>query len=263
MRTALILALVLAALPTLAAETPKAPDPPPADKTATPAPPSPPPVTWIVEGYKAVGYQWVKQPDHCLKTTDLKQADDYEYEISRFQDWVARTNIPAPCSKTPNKFTSPTVMATPPCPDVSFTVWAFHLIDGKWVKDEKYCWETGCYYTCRPDALAYAAKINAVSGWRATTNAPEAVYAHQNEPVPFHGPLGWGSGGGHYARGGRTRGWDQEFWDRQSEIDRNYWDSYNMNRSIEESNRSTQDAMNAMQQGIDMMNQALQNTTPP
>ena len=195
MRT-LLLTLIscLIALPILAAGPPV---PPPADKAAPEAPPSPPPVTWVVDGYKAVGLQWVKQPDHCLKTTDLRKAGEYEAELLRFQEWIAVSNIPAVCSPAPDRWERPTAMVSPPThPRPRFLVWAFHLIDGKWVKDEKYCWASSDTYTCRLDALAYAAKVNAVPSWRATTNAPEATYAHRNDTIVFHGPLGWNSGYG-------------------------------------------------------------------
>ena len=88
MRAALFLTLFLTTLPAWAAD-------------PNPEPPSPPAITWEVWGYKWDGSQYVVQPDHCLKTTDLKQAADYEAEIARFQNWTARSNIPALCSKVP------------------------------------------------------------------------------------------------------------------------------------------------------------------
>ena len=71
MRTALFIATLLLALPALAAD-PAMPTPPPPADTKIEAPPSPPPVTWEVWGYKWDNGGWVKQSDHCLKTTDLK-----------------------------------------------------------------------------------------------------------------------------------------------------------------------------------------------
>jgi hypothetical protein len=168
------------------------------------APPTPPPITWIVDGYKAVDGQWVKQPDHCFQTTNLKQAAEYEAEIMRFQDWLARSNLPVLCSNTSPQFESPSSMSTPDCPaKPTYLVWAFHRIDGKWVKDENYCWQAPDRYTCRLDALAYAANVNAVHGWCATTNAPESTQTTAKTDVPFHGPLDWNGYSktkGYYAR---------------------------------------------------------------
>jgi len=61
------------------------------------SPPTPPAVVWEVWGYKWEGNQFVKQADHCLRTTDLKQAIDYNKEILRFQYWTVRDNLPASC----------------------------------------------------------------------------------------------------------------------------------------------------------------------
>ena len=195
MRTTLFLALFLTALPAWAAD-PK-PEPPPS-----------PTYEWIVEGYKAVGFQWVKQPDHCLKTTDLKQAVKYEAEIMRFQDWVARSNIPALCSEVSDNVTYPPAMGTPEPPArVGFTVWAYRLEDGKWVKDPKYCWTAPETYDSRIQALEYAKKVNAVEGWCATTNAPESAAKPANQAAVYHGPLGTIGGGygrGYYNNGGSS-----------------------------------------------------------
>jgi len=61
MRTTLFLALSLTTLPAWAAD-PK-PEPPPS-----------PTYEWTVEGYKAGRISMGEATDHCLKTTDLKQA---------------------------------------------------------------------------------------------------------------------------------------------------------------------------------------------
>ncbi len=189
MRTTLFLALSLTTLPAWAAD-PK-PEPPPS-----------PTYEWTVEGYKAVGHQWVKQPDHCLKTTDLKQAVKYEAEIMRFQDWIARSNIPAFCSEVSDQVNYPPAMGIPDPPArVGFEVWAFHLEGGKWVKDPKFCWTAPETYDSRIQALEYAKKVNAVPGWCATTNAPESTRQTIDQTVTYHGPLGssgWTSG--HYGR---------------------------------------------------------------
>jgi hypothetical protein len=293
MRPPLILALILAALPALADDEPALP---PADNIALPAPPSPPPVTWVVEGYKVVGSDWVKQPKHCLKTTDVQRAAEYEAEIMRFQNWIARSNVPSLCKIAPTFFESPAAMETPACPaNPTFTVWSFHVVDGNWVKDEKHCWNVPDRKSCRLDALAYVAKINAVPGWRATTNAPESTRASDNMEVAFHGPLGWqrshetytgdGSGTFHgYSRngypmfsehGGRTiyrphmtvrlgadanahfRFDDDDWAQRQREADQRQNELNDMqNRINEQFNRDMQ-----MQQ--DILNQSLQNIAPP
>lgn len=255
--------LCLIALPILAAEPPA---PPSADKTspeAPPPPPSPPPVTWIVEGFKAVGYQWTKQPDHCLKATDLKQAVDYEAELMKFQDWVARSNTPSLCKIVSPTYETPVEMNDLDClPNPTFAVWAFHLIDGKWVKDEKFCWQVPDSKTSRLDALAYVAKVNAVPGWRATTNAPESTRPAAPTEITFHGPLGWqryhytnsgegsgtflGSSGGGYPvyseHGGRTiyrphavirLGRDADWSYSHSEHPTSLWPRYDINGNFD------------------------------
>jgi hypothetical protein len=171
MRTTLFLALSLTTLPAWAAG-------------PTPEPPTPPPVTWEVWGYKWDG-QWVVQPDHCLKTTDLKQAADYEAQLVRFPNWTARSNIPALCNKVSTLPDAPTGNV--------YTVWSFHLENGKWVKDEKYCWTTPDAYNSRDQALAYAKTINAVAGWRATTNAPESTRQTVGPAATYQSNAGHGA----------------------------------------------------------------------
>ena len=157
-----------------------------------------------MEGYKAVGFRWVKQPDHCLKTADLKQAVEYEAEIMRFQDWIARTNIPALCSKVSDNVQYPPAMGIPAAPArVGFAVWAFRRENGKWVKDSKYCWTAPETSDSRILALEYAKKVNAVEGWCATTNAPASAAKPADQAAVYHGPLC--ASGGCY-RGGCTSG---------------------------------------------------------
>lgn len=195
-------------------------------------------------------------------------------------------------------------MQTPGCPArPRFVVWAFHLEDGKWIKDEKYCWMAGENYTCRIDALAYAATVNAVPGWRATTNAPEAMYSHQNEKIVFHGPLDWSgysTANGYYARfsagsveridagddGGNFIGYSRNGYPMVSErggrtiyrphmtirlgadadahstndddwVQRQWESDRRQNEINDQLNRDMQ------QMNQDLMNQALQNITPP
>jgi hypothetical protein len=203
MRTAFFIATLLLALPALAAD-PAMPTPPLGDKKIE-APPSPPPVTWEVWGYKWDNGGWVKQTDHCLKTTDLKQAIDYYQEIRRFQNWITRDNLPGACIPESTYITVPSWAPFPSeAPSIAFTVWAFQLKDGKWVKDEKYCWTTGSNYTCRLDALAYVKKVNVVPGWCATINAPDCGLPPPKEayPINYHGPsCDSGYCGGQYAIG--------------------------------------------------------------
>ena len=82
--------------------------------------------------------QWVRQPKHCLKTTDLKKAIEYQKEIMSFQNWITRDNLPASCVDGPTQFAFPSSIPVPTeAPPIEFTVWAFHLIDGKWSKDDE------------------------------------------------------------------------------------------------------------------------------
>ena len=57
----------------------------------------------------------------------------------------------------------------------TYSVWAFHLVDGKWVKDAQYCWTT----TDPVKGLDYAKKVDAVSGWKTTTNCPAVIPASE------------------------------------------------------------------------------------
>ena len=136
-------------------------------------PPSPPPVTYDVWGFKWDGQQYVKQTTHSFSTTNLKQATDYATQVDSFAGWAATTNLPDACV-VHTVFHGPTIAAARPSafPDKpTYTVWAYAITDGKWVKDEKYSWTT-------PDpllGLEYAKKVNAVAGWCATTNCPPPV----------------------------------------------------------------------------------------
>jgi hypothetical protein len=179
MRTAIctaVLLTALSALPALAAD-------------AQPAmPASPPLVSYDVWGFQWDGRQFVKQATHSFSTTDLKQAADYSAQLTSFPDWAATSNLPDPCvvhtvyhGRRATK-TQPTDFPAKP----SFSVWAYQLTDGKWVKDDKYSWTT-------PDPVAgleYAKKVNAVAGWRATTNCPPPVPEAQRvvDGGILHGP---------------------------------------------------------------------------
>jgi hypothetical protein len=135
--------------------------------------PSSPAVSYDVWGFQWNGQQWVRQETYTLKSTDIKQAQAYADQINSYFDWAAATNIPEP-SVVHTVFSGQVNASTRPSPQpdpVSFAVWAFKLTDGKFVKNDQYSWTT-------PDpiaALDYSQKLNAISGWRATTNAPATV----------------------------------------------------------------------------------------
>ncbi len=197
MRTTVFLTLFLTTLPAWAAE------------PATP--PSPPAITWEVWGYKWDGGQWTIQPDHILKTTDLKQAADYEAEIARFQNWTVRSNIPYSCSQVATQPDSPNSNV--------YVVWAFSLENGTWVKDEKYSWTVPVAHNSRTQALAYAKSVNAVPGWRATTNAPEST--RQAVAQPTYQSKGYSRG--NYSRSYNSRYDSRDLFGRPA----NYEDQFN------------------------------------
>ncbi len=164
MRTAFCTAILLSALsavPAMAIDAQPAP------------PPSPPPVNYDVWGFQWDGRQFVKQETHSFSTTDIKQATDYAAQLTSFADWAATTNLPDPCVVHTVFHGARITQAVPTAfPDTpTFSVWAFQLTDGKWVKDEKYSWTT----TDPLLGLEYAKKVNAVAGWSATTNSPPPV----------------------------------------------------------------------------------------
>jgi hypothetical protein len=161
-----------------------APLTPPAPGAKIEAPPIPPGPMWIIYAYQWVNGGWVKQPDHCLETPNLKQAADYCLELSHYQDGYYRANVPLACCDVSIK-PNATLPSSAPVPSVTphttMTVWAFKFTGGKWVKDEKYCWSASDYFTLRIDMLAYAKKLNTIPGWCATTNAPDCV---RGQPLP-------------------------------------------------------------------------------
>lgn len=161
MRTAIFTAMLLLAVPALAMAAPLN------------GPPAPPPVTYDVWGFRWDGQQYVKQATQSLSTTDLKQAVDYAAQLTSYAGWTVTTNMPA-ASVVHTTYRGPVLSnATPTAfPDKpTFTVWAFKGTDGNWVKDEQYSWTT----VDPRQALDYAARINAVPGWTATTNCPAIV----------------------------------------------------------------------------------------
>ena len=169
--------LILAVLPAAAGELAKIPaDKPEANKPEPP--PSPPPVAWEVWGYKWENGEWVKQPDYCLKTTDMKKAVAYTHELIRYNGWVPAHNLPKACIVTYayTHHDEPQFARTPANtpPDPVYKVWAFNLTGGKWVKNDEYSWSTGHRGQAndRLVALDQVKRIDAVPGWCATANVP-------------------------------------------------------------------------------------------
>lgn len=161
MRTTIGAAIILIAVPALAADAPSQ------------APPSPPAVAYDVWGFRWDGHQYVKQATHCYSTTDLQKGADYATEITGYAGWSATTNLPEACV-VHTFFHGPVISSARPAefPDKpTYTVWAFKLTDGHWVKDEKHSWTTANPLSGRE----YAKKVNAVSGWAATDNCPDVV----------------------------------------------------------------------------------------
>lgn len=140
---------------------------------AAAAAPTPPAVTYQVWGFKWSGAAWVRQPKYMLQTADLKQAADYKAQINGFAGWTATTNLPTACY-VHTIYQGPTVSRTRPgqSPEKpTYSVWAFALAGGRWVKSDQYSWTTS-----DPVAgLKYAKQVNAVAGWTATTNCPPPI----------------------------------------------------------------------------------------
>jgi hypothetical protein len=192
MRPALFLVLFLSSAPIVAADT--KPEPPP----------SPPPVVWEVWGFRWDGSQYVKEPTHCLKTTNLQQAADYSHEIVSFNGWVPTSNLPLNCyvhhTYTHHNTTDDSPTDCPP--RAVFDVWAFKLTDGKWLKSDEYSWSTRGrdQWDDRLVALDLVKRINAVPGWCATTNAPDREVPPEQREVYMgnaRGDYHIGAGGGY------------------------------------------------------------------
>ena len=161
MKTLLSVAVFLVAAPLVAAD------------VAPVAPPVPPPVSYNVWGFKWDGGRYVRQPNYDFTTTDLDQAADYANRVRSYRGWTATTNIPQPGVGRVMQSRWGFRYQQPPAPpnQPTYSVWAFKLTDGKWVKDEQYSWTTGD----PGQGLAYANRVNAVPGWKATTNSPPSL----------------------------------------------------------------------------------------
>jgi hypothetical protein len=134
-------------------------------------------VSYDVWGFVWNGQQYVKQDTHSYSTFDVNKAQDYADQINSFAGWSATTNIPE--SAVVHKVyqgsgvtnVRPGAFPTP----LTYSVWAYKLTDGKWVKDASYSWTTQDPQL----GLDYAQKVSAVSGWIATTNCPVTVPVEQ------------------------------------------------------------------------------------
>ena len=117
----------------------------------------------------------------------MKQAIDYAYEVNRFAGWNTSHNLPGYC-RTTYSYRDTAMPAgagqpeeSPPVP--VFTVWAFKLTDGKWVKNDKYSWDSSKWprNDGRVVALDLVKRINAVPGWRGHDQRPGL--RHPREPA--------------------------------------------------------------------------------
>lgn len=170
--TTFAVATLFVAAPAFAADAAKPATPAkPAQVAAPAAAPVPPAVTYQVWGFQWNGATWVRQPSYTLQTTDLKQAATYKSQINGFANWRATTNLPA-ASYVHTRFhgnvnSRPTQSPATP----TYSVWAFTLTNGKWVKSDQYSWTT----TDPAVGLAYVNRVDSVPGWTATTNCPPTV----------------------------------------------------------------------------------------
>jgi hypothetical protein len=168
LRITVSVAIFLIAAPVLAvAASAPAPDMKPA------VAPSPPAVTYDIWGFKWNGAQWVRQPNYTFQTTDFEQAVEYQRQINSYAGWTTTTNLPTACY-THTIFDGPVFSHTRPTQVPSkpaYSIWAFRLANGKWVKDDHYSWTT----TDPLLGVEYARKVSAVAGWSATTNCPPPV----------------------------------------------------------------------------------------
>ena len=180
MRASIVsIALLFVAMPAFAAD-PNLPATPP-------APPAPPAATYEVWAFKLTGGQWVRQPNYNFTTTDLRQAADYKAQINSFAGWTVTTNLPD-ASYVHTVYNDPIVSSLRPTQSPqspAFSVWAYKLTGGKWVKNDRFSWTTA-----DPSlGLKYAKSVDAVAGWTTTTNCPPTVPKAK-----------------HYVNGGTVRG---------------------------------------------------------
>ncbi|HTQ41018.1 MAG TPA: hypothetical protein VMJ32_18535 [Pirellulales bacterium] len=171
MRTLLCMGILLSAVPAFAQNIQPNSAQQASAESASPA--APPPVTYVVWGFQWDGREYMRQAPQTLNTTNLQKAADYVNVVNGYAGWTAATNLPQ-ASYVHKIFHSPIVTNARPAstPDKpTYAVWAYQLINGQWVKSEQYSWTTQ-----NPRAgLTYAAKVNAVPGWSATTNCPPVV----------------------------------------------------------------------------------------
>jgi hypothetical protein len=163
MRSTIVsIALLLVAAPAFAAD--------PNFPAAPPAPPAPAAVSYQVWGFQWTGAQWAWQPKYSFTTTDLKQAADYKAQLDSFAGWTATTNLPK-ASYVHTVYQGAVASQSRPTqrPEApTFSVWAYKLTDGKWVKNDQYSWTTA-----DPSlGLKYAKNVDAVAGWTTANNCP-------------------------------------------------------------------------------------------
>ncbi|HEY3966453.1 MAG TPA: hypothetical protein VGM05_17965, partial [Planctomycetaceae bacterium] len=166
MRTVVCAALLSFAAPVLAAPALAADD-------NFAGPPSPPPVIYAVWGFRWDGQRYAKQAKYDLSTPDIKQAQAYATQVTSYAGWLATTNMPKACV-VHTVYRGPVIAGMPAFgfpAKPTYSVWAYRRADGKWVKDEQHSWMT----TNPSKGLEYAKKVNAASGWCATTNCPPVV----------------------------------------------------------------------------------------
>lgn len=80
---------------------------------------------------------------------------------------VLGITFPAVSAIAADTSVQPAVAASKPV----YSIWAFQLVKGQWVKTDQYSWNTDDPQA----ALEYAAKVNAVPGWTTTSNLPTST----------------------------------------------------------------------------------------
>jgi hypothetical protein len=194
MKLPLFLAVVLVALPGWAADPPLPPTAAPGNflfgNTTPPLPPpAPPPHTYEVWVYKLIDNKWAKQEALCLKTPDIKYLSDYEDRINvLFPSYFAVDNAPASsrAGKVPQFMVSKAsgITAPPHPPEIESVIWAYKLIDGKWVKQDDHCFKSKYGL----ELLAYYRELVKYQndGWYVTTNTSLTTFLFFEKMAPYY-----------------------------------------------------------------------------